>query len=165
MKVLLQLAPGLRLAVPRSLRRTLVRKLAAAGRRVGVAADASVTVRIATDEEAAQLHLDFMGLPGPTDVLSFPAGSDLDSGLQTIDAHDGSLGDVVIGWPFALRQSAARGQGPAAWEAELIDLSLHGLAHLLGHDHGTRHEARVMLRFERRLSRRAAMPPPQRPYG
>lgn len=162
MKVLLQVAAPLRAAVPRGLRRRLVRKLGAAGRRVGVAADATVTVRIATDEEVAELHLEFMGLAGPTDVLSFPAGSEDDS---EIDWKTGSLGDVVIGWPFAVRQSAPRGHGPAAWEAELVDLSLHGLAHLLGHDHGSRHEARVMLRFERRLSRRAAVPPPQRPYA
>ena len=158
MKVHLQVAAPLRTAVPRSLRRTLVRKLAAAGRRVGVDLDATLTIRITTDEEVTQLHEEFMGLPGPTDVLSFPADSEIDWGT-------GSLGDVVIGWPFAVRQSAARGHGAAAWEAELVDLSLHGLAHLLGHDHGSRHEARTMLRFEQRLSRRAAMPPPQRPYG
>lgn len=158
MKVLLQVAAPLRTTVPRSLRRTLVRKLAAAGRRVGGAADATLTIRITTDEEVAQLHEEFMGLPGPTDVLSFPADSE-------IDWNTGSLGDVVIGWPFAVRQSAPRGHGPAAWEAELIDLSLHGLAHLLGHDHASRHEARTMLRFEKRLARRAAMPPPQRPYA
>ena len=158
MKVLLQVAAELRVAVPRSLRRTLVRKLASAGRRVGVASDATVTIRIATDEEVAQLHQEFMGLPGPTDVLSFPADSE-------IDWDSGSLGDVVIGWAFAVRQSAPRGPGPAAWEAELVDLSLHGLAHLLGHDHGTRHEARAMLRFEKKLARRAAMPEPQRPYA
>ncbi|MGH1340553.1 MAG: rRNA maturation RNase YbeY [Nannocystales bacterium] len=158
MKVLLQVAAPLRMAVPRSLRRTLVRKLAAAGRRVGVGTDATLTLRITTDEEVAELHEEFMGLPGPTDVMSFPADSE-------IDWDTGSLGDVVIGWPFAVRQSASRGQGPGAWEAELIDLSLHGLAHLLGHDHGSRYEARSMLRFERRLARRAAMPPPQRPYA
>lgn len=158
MKVLLQVAAPLRTAVPRSLRRTLVRKLGSAGRRVGVAADATLTIRIATDEEVAQLHQEFMGLPGPTDVMSFPADSE-------IDWKTGSLGDVVIGWTFAVRQSAPRGPGPAAWEAELVDLSLHGLAHLLGHDHGSRHEARAMLRFEERLARRAAMPPPQRPYA
>ena len=129
---------------------------------MGVAADASITVRIATDDEVARLHLEFMGLPGPTDVLSFPAGPNLDGEPASLPAN---LGDLAIGWPFAVRQSAARGHGPAAWEAELVDLSLHGLAHLLGHDHGSRHEARTMLRFERRLARRAAVPQPQRPYA
>lgn len=157
MKVQLQVAASVRAQVPRGLRRALTRKLAAAGRRVGVAPDTTVTVRITDDEEVSKLHLDFMGLPGPTDVLSFPAEAE--------DEQDPSLGDLVIGWPFAVRQSAPRGQGPCAWEAEVVDLALHGLAHLLGHDHGTRPQARAMLRLERRLARRAGMPAPQRPYA
>jgi len=155
MKVVLQVSASVRAAVPHALRRALVRKLAAAGRRIGVAEGATVTVRITDDEEVARLHDDFMGLPGPTDVLSFPSEDD----------DEVSLGDLVIGWPFAVRQSAARGTGPAAWQDEVIDLCLHGLAHLLGHDHATRPQARAMLRFERRLARRAAMPSPERPYG
>lgn len=153
MKIGLQVAPSVRAAVPTSLRRTLVRKLAAAGRRIGLDPQTSVTIRITDDAEVAQLHEAFMGLPGPTDVLSFPAEDD-----------ESSLGDLVIGWPFAVRQSAPRGAGPRAWEAEVVDLALHGLAHLLGHDHRTRGQARAMLRLERRLARRAAMPPPVRPY-
>lgn len=113
-------------------------------------------VRLANDEAVAQLHLRFMDLPGPTDVLSFPADDD--------DALDGSLGDVVIAWPYAVRQSASRGAGPAAWRAELLDLCVHGLAHLLGHDHGSRDDARRMIRLERRLARRASIAPPVRPY-
>ena len=154
MKVSLQVARSVRGGVPPSLRRTLVRKLAAAGRRIGLDPESSVTVRITDDAEVAQLHQAFMGLPGPTDVLSFPAEGD-----------ESSLGDLVIGWPFAVRQSAPRGEGPAAWEAEVVDLALHGLAHLLGHDHRTRPQARAMLRLERRLARRAAIPPPWRPYA
>lgn len=154
MKVSLQVARSVRAAVPVSLRRALVRKLSAAGRRIGLDRDTSVTVRITDDDEVAQLHVAFMGLPGPTDVLSFPSEDD-----------EASLGDLVIGWPFAVRQSAHRGTGPAAWEAEVVDLSLHGLAHLLGHDHRTRPQAREMLRLERRLARRAAMQPPWRPYA
>ncbi len=120
-----------------------------------MAVGTTVTVRITSDDEVEQLHQAFMGLPGPTDVLSFPAEAD----------DEDSLGDLVIGWPFAVRQSAPRGTGPSAWEAEVVDLALHGLAHLLGHDHGTRPQARMMLRLERRLARRAAMPVPQRPYA
>lgn len=153
MNVQLQVAPSVRRAVPRGLQRAVVRTVGAAGRRVGVGA-ATLTLRITDDDEVAQLHETFMGLPGPTDVLSFP--SELD---------ESSLGDLVIGWGFTVRQSAWRGQGPLAWQAEVIDLALHGLAHLLGHDHGTRQDAREMLRLERRLARRAAMPPPHRPYA
>lgn len=153
MKVLLQVAPSVRRTVPRGLQRAVVRTVGAAGRRVGVG-EATLTLRITDDDEVARLHESFMGLPGPTDVLSFP--SELD---------ETSLGDLVIGWGFTVRQSAWRGPGPLAWQAEVIDLALHGLAHLLGHDHATRQDAREMLRLERKLARRAAMPAPQRPYA
>ncbi|MCR9161224.1 MAG: rRNA maturation RNase YbeY [Nannocystaceae bacterium] len=153
MKVQLQVAPTVRRQVSRGLSRAVVRTVASAGRRVGVT-DATLTLRITDDEEVARLHATFMGLQGPTDVLSFPA-----------EADERSLGDLVIGWGFTVRQSAWRGQGPLAWQAETIDLALHGLAHLLGHDHATRHDAREMLRLERTLARRAAMPAPVRPYA
>ncbi len=162
MKVSLQVSRSVRAQVPLGLRRALVRSVAAAGR-LGFGRDAhppSLALRLTDDDEVAELHARFMDLQGPTDVLSFPAGDDPELGEI---GH--SLGDVVIGWPFAIRQSAARGVGPAAWQAEVIDLALHGLAHLLGHDHRTRPQARAMLRLERRLARRAAMPAPQRPYA
>lgn len=160
MKVFLQVKRSVRAAVPLGLRRALVRKVAAAGRRVGVSADAELTVVLTDDAEVAELHHRFMDLEGPTDVLSFPAEVGPDG-----EPLGESLGDLVIGWPFAVRQSAARGVGPMAWQDEIVDLALHGLAHLLGHDHGTRPQARAMLRLERRLARRAAMPAPQRPYA
>ncbi len=148
----------------------MTRRLASAARRVGVDPVQHVMVRITDDDEIARLHEDFMGLPGPTDVLSFPSerpelDEDLDpAALAEVGPVDESLGDIVIAWPFAVRQSSPRGAGPAAWQAEIIDLALHGLAHLLGHDHGERAQARAMLRLEQRLARGAQMPPPQRPY-
>ncbi len=160
MKVFLQVKRSVRSGVPLGLRRALKRKVAAAARRVGVAPDAELTVVLTDDAEIAELHERFMDLQGPTDVLSFPAEVGPDG-----EPRGESLGDLVIGWPFAVRQSAARGVGPAAWQDEVIDLALHGLAHLLGHDHRTRPQARAMLRLERRLARRAAMPVPQRPYA
>lgn len=155
MKVLLQLGAVVRPSVPRSVQRALVRRLGGAGARVGVAPELAMTLRITDDAEIAQLHASFMDRSGPTDVLSFPS--------EPGDPQ--SLGDVVIAWPYAVRQSSWRGVGLPAWQAEMLDLAVHGLAHLLGHDHGTRPQARLMLRLERRLARRAQMPPPLRPYS
>ncbi|MEM6295490.1 MAG: rRNA maturation RNase YbeY [Myxococcota bacterium] len=170
MKVRLQVSASVRRSVPGGIRRALTRRLASAARRVGVDPEQHVTVRLTDDEEIARLHVDFMGLPGPTDVLSFPSEApelDVDemaADPSVIGPADDSLGDIVIAWPFAVRQSAPRGAGPAAWQAEVVDLALHGLAHLLGHDHGERAQARAMLRLEQRLARGAQMPAPQRPY-
>ncbi len=160
MNARIQVSPSIRARFPAPLARALSRRVGRAARRVGVDSTAlgQLTVRVTDDADIAGLHLQFMGLSGPTDVLSFPAAPD------DVDEAQ-ALGDIVIAWDVAVAQSAARGAGVGAWFDELTDLSLHGLAHLLGHDHGTPPQAREMLRLERRLARAAALPPPQRPYG
>jgi probable rRNA maturation factor len=75
-----------------------------------------------TTEEMADLHRTYLGEEGPTDVLSFP--------LEESDEDDVRiLGDVVIAPAVA---AANRPQDPPA---ELRLLLVHGILHLLGHDH------------------------------
>jgi probable rRNA maturation factor len=83
-----------------------------------------LSVSIVTDEEIADLHQRYLGETGPTDVLSFP----LDE--QDVD-EDGVriLGDVVIAPAVAARNN------PKDTAAELRLLVVHGILHLLGHDH------------------------------
>ena len=105
--------------------------------------DAELSVRLADDAEIADLNERFRGRPGPTDVLSF-------SLLEGEHArHRGvMLGDVVIGLAVAERQAREQGLG---LEEELDRLLIHGLLHLLGHDHQEPEEARVMRGEEERL--------------
>lgn len=117
-------------------------------------------LRIVDDREMAELHLRFMGEEGPTDVLSF-AGSDLDPEFPL--AGDESLGDIVIDWQAVVRQ--AQGYGQRAWLDEASILFIHGLAHLLGHDHRDRREGRAMFELERRMLRRLGLPVRPRPYA
>ena len=76
------------------------------------------------EDEIAELHERYLNEAGPTDVLSFP----LDEG--DVD-EDGVriLGDVVIAPAVAARNN------PADREGELRLLVVHGILHLLGHDH------------------------------
>jgi rRNA maturation RNase YbeY len=142
------LAPAVRRRIPAGIVRGLARRLARAARRLSVD-PAALSVRIVDDAEMESLHVQHMGLSGPTDVLSFPAPP----GVSV-------LGDVVIDWDAALRQAAAR---PVV--DELVDLGVHGLVHLLGCDHEAgRAAARAMLRVEQRACRVAGLPPPRRPY-
>jgi probable rRNA maturation factor len=88
--------------------------------------ETEVTLVISDDEQLRQLNQKFLGVDGPTDVLSFPAGyTDPETGAPY-------LGDVVISYPRAEAQAAAAGH-PV--ENELQLLVVHGLLHLLGHDH------------------------------
>jgi len=82
-----------------------------------------------TDDAAIQeLNRNFRHEDKPTDVLSFPAG-DAMPGMDAV-----YLGDIAISVPYAQRQAAAAGHTLAE---ELQLLVIHGVLHLLGHDHTT----------------------------
>jgi probable rRNA maturation factor len=133
--------------------------------RIDADAYAGLGLRIVDDREMAQLHLDFMGEAGPTDVLSFQPGS---PGVTTIspDADEelggAGLGDIVLDWEAIERQ--ARDRSAAALLDEATVLIVHGLAHLCGHDHRNRRESRAMHALERRVLRALRTADPPRPY-
>jgi probable rRNA maturation factor len=86
--------------------------------------DVEVSLSFVEDAEIEELHVRFMGEPGPTDVLSFPLeADDVDERGVRI------LGDVVIAPGVAARNA------PADPAAELRLLVVHGVLHLLGYDH------------------------------
>ncbi len=90
------------------------------------ASDADLTLVLTGDEQIQALNRDFLGADAPTDVLSFPADeSDPETGRRY-------LGDVIVSLPRAAEQAAARGHG---LDAEVQLLVVHGVLHLLGHDH------------------------------
>ncbi len=76
----------------------------------------------------AELNRQYRGRPRPTDVLSFPLYSAEELGGMQPDV----LGDVVISVETAARQ--AQKAGCPLWE-EMTRLLIHGMLHLLGHDH------------------------------
>jgi len=106
--------------------------------RVHPAADVAVVM---VDETAMeQLHLQWMGEPGPTDVLSFPM-DELRPGRDNEVSDEGILGDIVVCPSVAKRQAAAAGH---SLMAELQMLTVHGLLHLLGYDHAEPDEEKEM---------------------
>lgn len=104
----------------------LLERAAAAALRHGPGPEADLTLVLAGDERLQALNRQFLGKDRPTDVLSFPSDeTDPETGRRY-------LGDVLISVPRAAEQSAARGH---SLEAELQLLAVHGVLHLLGHDH------------------------------
>ena len=97
-------------------------------------------------DEAAMSDLNrlHMGSAGPTDVLSFP----IDSGDDLDDADERLVGDIVICPAVAARN--ARGHA-GTYPDELALLLVHGVLHLLGHDHAEAGERTRMQARERRL--------------
>jgi probable rRNA maturation factor len=106
--------------------------------------DARLTVVYCTEARIHGLNRDYRGIDAPTDVLSFADGE---------READGStyLGEIFIA-PAVARANAREYGAPFA--RELAELHLHGLLHLLGHDHETdRGEMRAL---QRRLLGRLA---------
>jgi len=88
------------------------------------AAGADVEVRLVDDVEMARLNAAFLGLPGPTNVLAFPA-EDPD--------RPGYLGEIALSVDTLTREADLYGQPP---EEHFVRLLAHGLLHLTGYDHG-----------------------------
>ncbi len=128
--------------------RALLRRRAGALLRALDQAGAELSLHLADDAEIAALNARYRGVARPTDVLSFS----LLEGESS--AHRGALlGDVVIGVETAARQAR---RARRSLDAELLRLLIHGVLHLLGHDHLRAPEARAMRALERRLRREVA---------
>ncbi len=88
--------------------------------------EADLSIILTNDRRLHELNLNYLGIDAPTDVLSFPASeTDPETGARYI-------GDILISLPRAESQAAAADH---ALEAEVQLLVVHGVLHLLGHDH------------------------------
>jgi probable rRNA maturation factor len=104
-----------------------------------------VSILLLDDAGIAALNGQYRGKPQPTDVLSFP----LYTAEELAGIQPDVLGDVVISLETAARQ--AERTRCALWE-EMTRLLIHGVLHLLGHDHEQGPAAaRAMRARERRL--------------
>jgi probable rRNA maturation factor len=101
---------------------------------------AELSISLVTEEEIAELHERYLREEGPTDVLSFP--------LDDEAGEDGvrMLGDVVIAPAVAARNN------PEDPGSELRLLLVHGILHLLGHDHTERADRESMWARQERYS-------------
>jgi len=94
-----------------------------------------LSIVIEDDDYIRQLNKDYRGFDSATDVLSFPSDEfDPDSNSQYI-------GDIIISFPMAQKQAQASGH-PV--QNEITLLAVHGILHLLGHDHETLQEKVIM---------------------
>lgn len=97
---------------------------------------------LTSDSALQDLNRDFLDKDEPTDVLSFPARD-----------PSQALGDIAISWQRARAQAASFGH---AIEVEIEILLLHGLLHLLGHDHES--DRGQMRRLESRWRKTLGLP-------
>lgn len=103
---------------------------------------------IFTDIEAmTELNVAHMEGTGPTDVLAFPIDGEYDPG-DAVDGLPVLLGDVVVCPAVARTYAAEHG---LSVDDELALLVVHGVLHVLGHDHGEPDETTLMKSREQAL--------------
>lgn len=121
---------------------------------IGSGGPRELSILFSDDERMAELNRRWRGKEGPTNVLSFPAMA-----LAPGDLPGPMLGDIVL----ARETLAAEAELDAKpFDHHLTHLIVHGLLHLLGHDHEEEEEAEAMEAAERRILARLAIPDPYR---
>ncbi len=128
----------------------------------GIRGGTELSVIFVDAASIAELNQSFLGHAGPTDVLSFPIDAgDLDLPVPSTGATRGPdrapldpsdlpllLGDVVV-CPSVAAQQAPDHAGTL--DDELALLIIHGILHVLGHDHAEETETAVMRKRELEL--------------
>jgi probable rRNA maturation factor len=108
---------------------------------MGVSPLAELAITLVDADHMTELHVKWMGEPGPTDVMSFPMDElDLRGSRGAGHAHEERpddtapmmLGDVVLCPSVAAKQAKDAGH---SLDDELHLLTTHGILHLLGFDH------------------------------
>ena len=146
----------------------------------GVRGDVELGVLVVDEPTMADLNLQHMGEHGPTDVLAFPIGDEYIAAGRNPEAGPRGpttreplstpgpllLGDVVLCPAVARRNAPLHAGSFPGHVGELTDeldlLVVHGMLHVLGHDHATDEEREAMRAKERELlsAYRDRHPPP-----
>ncbi|MGI9162256.1 MAG: rRNA maturation RNase YbeY [Mycobacterium sp.] len=118
-------------------------------RKMDVNPGAELSMVLLDTNAMADLHMRWLDLPGPTDVMSFPM-DELEPGGRPDAPEPGPsmLGDIVLCPQFAATQAEAAGHSLGH---ELALLTVHGVLHLLGYDHAEPDEEKEMFALQRQL--------------
>lgn len=130
---------------PAWLRRAVARGMAAID-----VEQAEITVLLVNDRGIATLHDRWLGIPGPTDVITFDLADDTAAGLH---------GDIAVSTETARRMARDLGWQP---RHELAYYVMHGLLHLAGDDDHDPADRRRMRARERLVMEAAGLPRPPR---
>jgi probable rRNA maturation factor len=107
-----------------------------------------LSVILTDDARLHELNLNYLGVDAPTDVLSFPASeTDPETGAPYI-------GDILISIPRAQSQADAAGH---SLESEVQLLVVHGVLHLMGHDHAEVEEKARMWKAQAEILERLGL--------
>jgi probable rRNA maturation factor len=107
------------------------------------ATDTDVSISLVDNDEIRDLNRTYRGVDSPTDVLSFPMLEGEDN-IKILDMPL-MLGDIVISLERAREQCKDYGH---SFEREAGYLTAHGMLHLMGYDHQTEEDKKIMRQKE-----------------
>ena len=117
------------------------------------AADSETVVLFTDDIAMAGLNAEWRGKNSPTNVLSFPSAPD----MIIPEGQPRPLGDIVLASGVVAREAQEQGKTLSDHTLHLI---VHGVLHLLGHDHMDDIEANAMERLETDILKGLGVPDP-----
>lgn len=113
--------------------------------------DVELSVSFVSDDEILQLNKQWRSIESPTDILSFVQADskDEDDFWPDFEEEDSTvLGDMVISLDAVDRNCE---NFNVSFDEELYRLLIHGVLHLIGHDHKTNDKTEPMLIFQEQL--------------
>lgn len=105
------------------------------------------TITLTDNETIREINREHREIDKATDVLSFPllefvdGQADIQPGDLDPETNQVLLGDIIISVEKALEQAENYGH---SFEREMAFLTVHGMLHLLGHDHEDEQEEKIM---------------------
>ncbi|MBU7593627.1 rRNA maturation RNase YbeY [Metabacillus halosaccharovorans] len=114
-----------------------------------VSEGAELSVTFVTNERIQEVNREYRDKDQPTDVISFALEEMSEGELEIVGGDQPRvLGDIIISIPRAREQAEEYGH---SFMRELGFLSVHGLLHLLGYDHMTDSEEKVMFKKQKEI--------------
>jgi probable rRNA maturation factor len=111
--------------------------------------ESEISITFVSNERIQEINRDYRHKDTPTDVISFAMEELGDGEVEVIGIDQPRvLGDIIISIPRAKEQAEEYGH---SFLRELGFLAVHGFLHLLGYDHETEEEEKVMFTLQREL--------------
>lgn len=116
-----------------------------------------ITVALTDDQHQQELNHQFRGQHRPTNVLSFPQYSKRQLKHLAPQANPVFLGDISLAYQYVVAEARRDGK---AQTHHILHLVIHGILHILGHDHHAAKPAALMEQLERDILARMSITDP-----
>ncbi|MED0659124.1 rRNA maturation RNase YbeY [Bacillus smithii] len=120
-----------------------------ASEKEGIQEESEVSVTFVDNQRIQEINRDYRHKDQPTDVISFALEETDEEEVEIIgEDMPRVLGDIIISVPKAREQAHDYGH---SFQRELGFLAVHGFLHLLGYDHMTEEDEKIMFSRQREI--------------